>query len=1049
MSKYTLNMLWGIRRALKRRPEIDCDVFSTIKSLGILKPFRSKKKPQCVKIPVVISNRLKNHSVKTPTNFRTLSNLIPIVTNDNSALLEKVSSPSSLHCGLINCRSACNKTSAIYDFILENRLDCVALTETWLSANEEENQSVLSSLVLPNFNICHLPRKTRGGGVGFIYNSKFRAKLDTSFSFSSFECQTVLLDASSFTYRFIIIYRIPPNSKNKIVKSTFIEELGDLLESTATASGKLLLLGDFNVHVDSSNDPESSHLTSLLDSFDMVQHVNGATHIDGHTLDLVVCRATDDIVRTCEVGPFISDHNSILLSLNAGKSHPPKTKTKFRKIKSIVTTDFNNDVLSSNLTKPLPSPPDEIVSLYNTVLTELMDKHAPEKSGVFVQRHPQPWMNESILKAKRFRRKCEGRWRKSPLTVHRQIYKESCEAVRKSIQEAKSTYYIKQINDCNGDQRKLFQIVDKLLGRAKTSILPHYTTASILAETFNNFFITKISKIRCDLSDMESSINTLQCPPVESLIATPPALFSFRPTTIDEIVSVIKKSSKTTCLLDPIPTSLLLDILPTIAPVIAEIVNASLISGNFPLTLKSAIVKPLLKKPGLDTEMFKNYRPVSNLSFLSKVIEKVVAARLLEHMSENNLLDPMQSAYRKGHSTETALLRVHNDILSAVDKGNGVGLILLDLSAAFDTVDHTIFLTFLEDCIGLKGSPLSLLRSYLTNRKQCVSVKGVMSELSELMYGVPQGSVLGPIAFCIYTIPLGAILRHYNINYHIYADDTQLYCSFDVQNIRDVFGSLNNCISDIRSWMIKNKLKINDEKTEFLIISSPNSKLAADLKISIGQSEISPSPSCKSLGVMLDSHMSMDTQIQSVCRSTLFHIRNISAIRQLIPQSAAAQLVHSLVTSRLDYCNSLLYGVPKYKRERLQRVQNIAARVVTLTRCAPENHITPILKSLHWLPIKFRIDFKILLLTYKCVNGLAPDYLCELVNRKVNARPLRSDKLELLETPTTRLKTYGNRTFNYAAATEWNKLPLDIRKSPSVSCFKSKLKTFLFKQHFV
>ena len=199
---------------------------------------------------------------------------------------------------------------------------------------------------------------------------------------------------------------------------------------------------------------------------------------------------------------------------------------------------------------------------------------------------------------------------------------------------------------------------------------------------------------------------------------------------------------------------------------------------------------------------------------------------------------------------------------------------------------------------------------------------------------------------------------------------------------------------------------------------------------------------------MLDSHMSMDTQIQSVCRSTLFHIRNISAIRQLIPQSAAAQLVHSLVTSRLDYCNSLLHGVPKYKRERLQRVQNIAARVVTLTRCAPENHITPILKSLHWLPIKFRIDFKILLLTYKCVNGLAPDYLCELVNRKVNARSLRSDKLELLEIPTTRLKTYGNRTFMYAAATEWNKLRLDIRNSPSVCCFKTNLKTSLFKLYF-
>ena len=408
----------------------------------------------------------------------------------------------------------------------------------------------------------------------------------------------------------------------------------------------------------------------------------------------------------------------------------------------------------------------------------------------------------------------------------------------------------------------------------------------------------------------------------------------------------------------------------------------------------------------------------------------------------------MQSAYRKGHSTETALLRVHNDVVSAVDKGYGVCLIMLDLSAAFDTVDHTILLTFLEEYVGLDGPALDIFKSYLSDRTQCVSINGVLSELSELMYGVPQGSVLGPIAFCIYTIPLGAILKHYEIDYHIYADDTQLYCSFDVHSINDVIGSLSNCISDIRSWMIRNKLKINDDKTEFLVISSPQSKLSTDIKIKIGKSEIIPSSSCKSLGVMLDNHMAMDVQIRSVCKSTLYHIRNISAIRQLIPQSAAASLVHSLVTSRLDYCNSLLYGVPACKLQQLQRVQNIAARVVTLTRCSQENHITPILKSLHWLPIKIRIDFKILLLTYKCVNSLAPEYLCNLVIKKTCPRPLRSEKLELLKIPKTRLKTYGDRSFQYAAAVEWNKLPLDIRVSPSVTCFKSNLKTYLFQQYF-
>ena len=175
----------------------------------------------------------------------------------------------------------------------------------------------------------------------------------------------------------------------------------------------------------------------------------------------------------------------------------------------------------------------------------------------------------------------------------------------------------------------------------------------------------------------------------------------------------------------------------------------------------------------------------------------------------------------------------------------------------------------------------------------------------------------------LYTLPLSAILKHYKIDYHIYADDTQLYCTFEVDSLDDILTSLSSCISDIRSWMIKNKLKINDDKTEFLLVTSPYSKFTKDVQISIGQHNIAPSSSCKSLEVMLDEHFSMDTQISSICRSTHFHIRNIGAIRDLLPTAAAAQLVHSLVTSRLDYCNALLLGIPAYKIQRLQRMHNI------------------------------------------------------------------------------------------------------------------------------
>ena len=175
------------------------------------------------------------------------------------------------------------------------------------------------------------------------------------------------------------------------------------------------------------------------------------------------------------------------------------------------------------------------------------------------------------------------------------------------------------------------------------------------------------------------------------------------------------------------------------APIIADLVNISLSTGEFPSNLKCAIVQPLLKKHSLDSEILKNYRTVSNLSFASKVIEKVIAAPLIDHMTANSLMDPYLSAYRKGHSTEAVLVQVDNGIVSAVDKGFGVCLILLDLSTAFDTVNHNIVLTFLKDYIGLKGQALDLLISYLTGRTQCVSIKGVLNELRELAFGVPQG----------------------------------------------------------------------------------------------------------------------------------------------------------------------------------------------------------------------------------------------------------------------------------------------------------------------
>lgn len=244
-------------------------------------------------------------------------------------------------------------------------------------------------------------------------------------------------------------------------------------------------------------------------------------------------------------------------------------------------------------------------------------------------------------------------------------------------------------------------------------------------------------------------------------------------------------------------------------PIITCLVNQSLAEGVFPDDFKQAIVKPLLKKPSLDKKCLKNYRPVSNLSFISKIIEKVVAKRIEDHISSNTLHDNLQSAYRAAHSTET----VHHDISVSLDKGCCAVLLMLDLSAAFDVIDHDILFRRLEYSYGIAGSALRWLHSYLGDRSQRVSIDSTLSEPKFFRIGLPQGLVLGPKIYCMYAKPIGEICHRNNMNYHCYADDTQIYIMVEPRdNWNDISNRLTTCLNDIQNWMNANLLKLNQEK---------------------------------------------------------------------------------------------------------------------------------------------------------------------------------------------------------------------------------------------
>ena len=905
----------------------------------------------------------------------------------------------------------------------------MCLSETW---HRPEVYSALNEACPPGYFYHEKARSTgRGGGLAILHRGELELTPLPLPKFSSFECLAAKCKPP-LLMTILVIYRPPkPNP-------AFIPEMHDLLTTLCTTCANVVILGDMNIHVDIPSCHSASEFLQLLDCVNLTQHVDVPTHTRGHTLDLVITDSAAPINKLCVYDLGVSDHMAVSMEMSF---HPPHSRPKrqicFRNIKNI-----NLDALAldlQHLAPPTLSSVSDSVDYYNKTLSGLLDVHAPVRTKTVLFSRSAPWFTSELREMKAAGRALERRLMASGLTVHKMAYREHQKTYSKALKDARSQFYSNIINNSPGNSKQLFSTIHHLL---KPQTQAHRQTTEKQCNEFMASFRAKVDGIRSLLPGSSSPPAPAAGPQPE--VSQP--LCCFSNTSQREVEVIIGRMKSSTCALDPFPTALVKANITAIGPLICSAINRSLQTGHVPSALKTAIITPLLKKPTLDPEALSNYRPISNLPFLSKVLEKVVAAQLQTHLKENNIFEKFQSGFRAAHSTETALVRVTNDLLMAADAGSPSLLVLLDLSAAFDTVDHAILLERLHSTVGLCDLALGWFQSYLAGRTECVSIGGTKSSIQPVTCGVPQGSVLGPLLFIIYMLPLGRVISQHGVSFHSYADDTQLYIRTSSSSSSSP-STLTTCLEETKAWMNHNFLQLNSSKTEAMLVGTPLQVRSSSItSITFAGQVIPLSTAVTNLGVKMDSHMTFDTHIKHLCKNSFYHLRNIAKLRPTLSLPDAEKLVHAFVSSRLDYCNALLIGIPGKCIQKLQYIQNSAARI--LMRVRKYEHITPVLHSLHWLPVSSRIEYKISLLTHQCIHGNAPPYLKELLTPQTTARTLRSTSTNLLHQPRTKLRTQGDRAFYSAAPRLWNALPDHLRAPQTVAVFKRGLKTFLFNRAF-
>lgn len=896
----------------------------------------------------------------------------------------------------VNIRSLIPSLDELSGIANEMDFDILGVTETWL------DRDFPSSLInLENFNLVRKDRSTRGGGVcWFIRDSVKFCVLDTNYvPDDNLEQLWIAIKFGVFSYAFGVIYR-PPSAPIGC-----LTELEAVLSSVSVECDFVVMVGDLNIDFIKEHDPATRRMNTLLQSYNLVQVLNQPTRITDETETLIDPLCVDKNLHVMAHYTVdllaLTDHRLIYGDLGIAVELPKPRSITYRDYSCFDPQSFSLDAAAIDWERIRIAPDvDQKVYTFNSTVLALFERHAPLVT-IVPKRNYRPYITSTLREMMKLKNKAYGKYRRTRSEVDHAYYKDLRNYVTLAIRNEKNAYFKFNVSKLKNDGKRLW----KFFSDNSVHCKPCGTVDEDIAEPdiINAYFVNSVP-------DMQGS-NELVDFFCNERYSQEPDIFEFGMVTAEDVEKTVCSLRSDAYGSDHINLKMLRAMLPFCLEIITDIVNTSLISGTVPLAWKHAIVTPLSKVPRA-TDLV-HLRPISILPAMSKLLEKIVSQQLQNYLHGNNILPPLQSGFRKHYSTATALSRITGDIAKAIDASKVTFLVLLDYSKAFEVVDHDLLVSKLM-YYGCSGSALQWFINYLDSRVQQVKFSGVLSSELTVSRGVPQGSILGPLLFSIFTADLPNVIL--KSRYHLYADDTQIYVSCRPCDVDAAIADLNLDLSHIYRWSCDNGLILNSAKTVAMCLGTSSAcACAADemtQQVVMSGHVIPLSVQSRNLGLILDQHLSFEPHINKKISVCCFKLKTLYKFRYILPPDIKWSLCNALVLSQLDYCAVVYYNfLTRESKGRLQILQNNCFRYSYFVNRF--EHITPHYVHKGILKLHYRYMLLFATFLYSVIKSGLPEYL-------VKALVYRTDIHSLNLRYTSYLTIPKHNTSKYEGCFEYN-----------------------------